>query len=78
MGKRMDPKTVLACAQKLYEAGLISYPRTGTEYLFPTEKEKVKGILKSYPECAFRDSSGDGVPLPDGEGEGEGHTEELS
>lgn len=57
MGKRMDPKTVLACAQKLYEAGLISYPRTGTEYLFPTEKEKVKGILKSYPDCAFRDSS---------------------
>ena len=53
----MNPQQVLDAAQELYQAGLISYPRTEADYLFPTDVNLVKDILKVYPECAFRSSA---------------------
>lgn len=52
----MNPQQVLDAAQELYQAGLISYPRTEADYLFPTDAALVKSILSGYPECAFRNS----------------------
>lgn len=51
----LNMKDVLAATQKLYEEGYVSYPRTDAEYLFSSEKDKVKNIIKNYPECIFKD-----------------------
>lgn len=58
IGKQMDMKTVLKNVQELYEAGLVSYPRTGAEYLFSSEKEKVAGIVSRYEGCEMKDGAG--------------------
>lgn len=44
--------------QGLYEKGLLTYPRTNTEYLATNEKDKVKDILKSLNDnmLVFKDS----------------------
>lgn len=57
---------VLAGVQSLYEKGCVSYPRTGAEYLFTSEKDKVRRILAGYPECEiktapFNDKKNDGM-----------------
>lgn len=61
LGKKhkMPMEKSLAIAQKLYENGYISYPRTNSEYLATNEKGKIKeiiGIVKKlgYP-IAFKD-----------------------
>ena len=36
--------------QRLYEGGYITYPRTSTEYLAETEKEKIQEILSKIPD----------------------------
>ena len=41
----MAPDTTLSVVQSLYEKGLVSYPRTPTEYLATAEKDKVKDII---------------------------------
>ena len=44
--------------QGLYEKGLITYPRTNTEYLAENEKDKVKKIIEifsKYP-LEFKDT----------------------
>lgn len=51
----------LALSQKLYEAGLTTYPRTDSEYLSPAEKDKVKGIIEAHTKAGakhmqFRDT----------------------
>lgn len=53
----MTPQQVLNAAQELYQSGLISYPRTEADYLFPSDVSLVKGILTGYPDCAFRNST---------------------
>lgn len=42
---KYSPKKTLSLVQELYELGLVSYPRTPTEYLAVAEKQKVKDIL---------------------------------
>ena len=48
----------LETIQGLYEKGLLTYPRTNTEYLATNEKNKVKDILKTLNDnnLEFRDS----------------------
>lgn len=61
LGKKykMSMEKSLAIAQKLYENGYISYPRTNSEYLATNEKSKIKQIISDvaklgYPVC-FKD-----------------------
>ena len=61
LGKKykMPMDESLAAAQKLYEAGYLTYPRTNSEYLATAEKDKIRKIIgsvaaKGYP-VAFRD-----------------------
>jgi len=44
---KMTPSEVLANTQSLYEKKLVTYPRTHSEYLAETEKERIQDILKS-------------------------------
>lgn len=55
---KMSFTNSLKIIQELYEKGLLTYPRTNTEYLATNEKEKVKDILKSLSnnKLEFRDS----------------------
>ncbi|MGY0395036.1 DNA topoisomerase [Fusobacterium sp. SYSU M8A802] len=43
---KIDFSSSMKTIQKLYEQGYITYPRTNTEYLAETEKEKVKELIK--------------------------------
>ena len=40
--------------QGLYEKGLITYPRTNTEYLAENEKDKVKKIIEIFSKYPLR------------------------
>lgn len=42
---KYSPSKTLELVQCLYEKGLVTYPRTNTEYLAEEEKEKVNGII---------------------------------
>lgn len=55
---KIDFARSLLAIQKLYENGYITYPRTNTEYLAETEKEKIKDLLKIFAEYSleFKDS----------------------
>ena len=54
LGKKykMPMERSLAIAQKLYENGYISYPRTNSEYLATNEKSKIKEILAGVKSWA--------------------------
>lgn len=61
LGKKykMSMAESLAIVQKLYEEGYLTYPRTNSEYLATTEKDKIKkiiGIIRgmNYP-VVFKD-----------------------
>lgn len=43
-------KESLEIIQKLYEKGLVTYPRTNTEYLAENEKEKIKALIESLSD----------------------------
>ena len=47
---KIDFSSSIKIIQKLYEQGYITYPRTNTEYLAETEKEKVKELIKVLDE----------------------------
>ncbi|MBQ7408763.1 MAG: DNA topoisomerase III [Clostridia bacterium] len=55
LGKKykMPMEKSLAIAQKLYENGYVSYPRTNSEYLATNEKAKIKEILASVKELGY-------------------------
>ncbi len=55
MGKsvKMSPAATLATVQKLYEAGLVTYPRTNSEYLGPTEVGRIDGVLAMLKKQGF-------------------------
>lgn len=55
LGKKykMSMEKSLAIAQKLYERGFISYPRTNSEYLATNEKEKIKEILTGVKKLGY-------------------------
>ena len=46
-------ETSLAVAQKLYERGFISYPRTNSEYLATNEKDKFKTIIANVKQLGY-------------------------
>lgn len=49
-GHKIDFATSMKVIQSLYEKGLITYPRTNTEYLAENEKEKVKKLIEVFEE----------------------------
>ena len=55
LGKKykMPMEKSLATAQKLYENGYISYPRTNSEYLATNEKDKIKKILSDVKNLGY-------------------------
>lgn len=57
-GHKMDFATSMKIIQSLYEKGLITYPRTNTEYLAENEKEKVKKLIEAFDkyQLEFKDS----------------------
>ena len=57
---KMNMTDSLRIAQKLYEDGYLTYPRTNSEYLATAEKDKMRSIIKNvanlgYP-VRFKDS----------------------
>ncbi|MBE6041787.1 MAG: hypothetical protein E7220_04615, partial [Clostridiales bacterium] len=53
------PDRTLSAAQKLYEKGLISYPRTNTEYIAEEEKGSIRKVINMINDeglLSFRDS----------------------
>ncbi len=55
LGKKykMPMEKSLAIAQKLYENGYLSYPRTNSEYLATNEKGKFKEILENVKKLGY-------------------------
>ena len=55
---KLSPQKTLSTAQSLYEKGLVTYPRTNTEYLAESEKEKVHQLLSIHGKdtTVFKDS----------------------
>lgn len=55
LGKKykMPMERSLAIAQKLYENGYISYPRTNSEYLATNEKGKIKEIISGVKGLGY-------------------------
>ena len=54
----MPPDRTLELSQSLYEKGLLSYPRTNTEYMTTGEKDEVKAIINAHNDkglMKFRD-----------------------
>lgn len=45
---KLSSKEVLSSAQKLYEKGFITYPRTSSEYLATNSSNKVKATIEAY------------------------------
>ncbi len=55
LGKKykMPMEKSLSIAQKLYENGYISYPRTNSEYLATNEKSKIKEIISNVKNLGY-------------------------
>lgn len=55
LGKKykMTMERSLAAAQKLYENGYVSYPRTNSEYLAVNEKDKIRQILSEIKKLGY-------------------------
>ncbi|MBR2473656.1 MAG: topoisomerase C-terminal repeat-containing protein [Clostridia bacterium] len=50
---KMPMNESLAIAQKLYEQGYLTYPRTNSEYLATAEKDKMKQILSGVAKLGY-------------------------
>ena len=50
---KMPMNESLAIAQKLYEQGYLTYPRTNSEYLATAEKDKMKQILSGVARLGY-------------------------
>lgn len=55
LGKKykMPMEKSLSIVQKLYENGYVSYPRTNSEYLATSEKDKVKQIIAGVKKLGY-------------------------
>ncbi len=55
LGKKykMPMEQSLAIAQKLYESGYLTYPRTNSEYLATAEKDKIKQIINTVSNLGY-------------------------
>lgn len=57
---KMTNKSVLSLAQKLYEKGYITYPKTNSEFLMSNSREIVKEIIEKfkpiYKNIEFKDT----------------------
>lgn len=55
LGKKykMPMEKSLSIVQKLYENGYVSYPRTNSEYLATSEKDKVKQIISGVKKLGY-------------------------
>ena len=50
---KMPMNESLAIAQKLYEQGYLTYPRTNSEYLATAEKDKMKQIISGVAKLGY-------------------------
>ena len=50
---KMSMTDSLAIAQKLYESGYLTYPRTNSEYLATAEKDKMKQIIGNVAKLGY-------------------------
>lgn len=55
MGKKakLSPAETLALVQKLYEAGYVSYPRTNSQYLGPSEMGRVDAVINALKKEGY-------------------------
>lgn len=57
---KLKPAETLSIVQRLYEMGLVTYPRTNTEFLSENEKDKVKNLIlihdKKGVELIYKDT----------------------
>ena len=53
--RRLKPSDVLASAQRLYEKGYISYPRTNSSFLCADERGKVDDVLDAFRASGVTD-----------------------
>jgi len=51
---KINFQTSLKGIQSLYEKGYITYPRTNTEFLSENEVDKMRSIIKNYPEINLK------------------------
>lgn len=48
-----SPDRTLELSQSLYEKGLLSYPRTNTEYMTTGEKDEIRAIIDAHNENGY-------------------------
>lgn len=56
---KLKPAETLSIVQTLYEMGLVTYPRTNTEFLSENEKDRVKNLILIHDkngELIFKDT----------------------
>ncbi len=56
---KLKPAETLSIVQSLYEMGLVTYPRTNTEFLSENEKDKVKNLIQIHDrngELIYKDT----------------------
>ena len=62
---KMPMNESLETAQKLYERGFLTYPRTNSEYLATAEKDKIKQIIGNVSKLGYPVSFKDGKSIFD-------------
>lgn len=50
----ISPQETLDLVQKLYEAGLVTYPRTNSEYLATAEKGRIQTLISKYSDAGYK------------------------
>ena len=62
---KMPMNESLEIAQKLYEKGYLTYPRTNSEYLATAEKDKMKQIISNVAKVGYKVKFKDGKSIFD-------------
>lgn len=70
---KMSMNESLETAQRLYERGYLTYPRTNSEYLASAEKDKIKRIVGSVASLGYKVKFKDGKSIFD-DGKIEAHS----
>lgn len=62
---KMPMNESLEIAQRLYEKGFLTYPRTNSEYLATAEKDKMKAIIANVAKVGYKVKFKDGKSIFD-------------